>query len=128
MAYLPRPAKRTIPRKPTSSQAKYKSAAWQRVRALKLQVDPVCEVHKSVGVLIDCTERMPIDHIIRIADNGAFADDRNLMTLCTTCHERKSNIESRQGTIIDWQYNEQGERIPCEGGRELIVNLLAKHI
>lgn len=127
MPKLYRPAKRTIARKPTSKQAWYKTKAWQRVREVKLLVDPVCEVHKSVGIMIDCTSNMPVDHIIRISDGGATTDERNLMTLCTTCHERKSSMESRN-FMIDWDLNEYGEKIPKPSGRELIITILAKDL
>ena len=118
-----------MPRTPTSSQAWYRTKAWRKVRAQKLLVDPVCEVHKSVGILIDCTSNSPIDHIIRIDPSigGATTDERNLMTLCTTCHERKSSMESRN-FMIDWDLNEYGEKIPKPSGRELIITILAKDL
>jgi 5-methylcytosine-specific restriction enzyme A len=127
MPKLYRPAKRTMQRTPTSSQDWYHTKAWRKVRAQKLLVDPVCEVHESVGILIDCTRKAPIDHIIRIGDGGATTDERNLMTLCTTCHERKSSMESR-GFMIDWDINEYGERIPKPSGRQLVITILAKSI
>lgn len=127
MPKLYRPAKRTMARKPTSKQRWYKTEAWQRTRAQKLLINPVCEVHKSVGILIDCTSNSPVDHTIRISDGGATTDERNLMTLCTTCHERKSSMESRN-FMIDWDLNDFGEKIPKPSGRELIINILAKEI
>lgn len=127
MPTLNRTKKRTLKRVPTSKQAFYKKAIWQRIRSLKLQSDPVCEVHKSVGKLIDCTSDSPIDHIIPISQGGSTTDERNLMTVCVECHERKSGMESR-GFMIDWDTNQMGERIPTQGGRELIINILAKSL
>lgn len=127
MPHLFRANKRTIARKPTSRQDWYKTRAWKKVRGQKLLTDPVCEVHKSVGMLIDCTINSPVDHIIQLSEGGATTDERNLMTLCTTCHERKSSMESR-GFQIGYERNDYGEKIPMEGGRELIINILAKSV
>lgn len=70
------------------------SARWQRVRALKLARDPLCE---------DCLARYgrpvraeQVDHVkpLRVRPDLAFARE-NLKSLCTACHARKSAEERR---------------------------------
>lgn len=72
------------------------SARWQRVRALKLQHDPVCEdplqLHRDRTILA-----RQVDHIIPLkhAPDQAFSME-NLQSLCVYCHAQKS-AEERKG-------------------------------
>lgn len=123
MNYLP---KRTNNRNPTSDQDFYNSTAWRKVRLLKIQDQPFCEVHQHVGELIDCTFGQPIDHMVSIADNGARLSLANLMTLCETCHNRKSALEGKNGCLVK-TFELEGELYPAKGEKERLIEMLAKY-
>ena len=55
--------------------------AWQRTRLVKLALDPFCA---------DCGEpATEVDHVIALARGGSH-DPANLMSLCKSCHARKT--------------------------------------
>ena len=66
-----------------SSQAFYESTAWRRLRRIKLQMNPLCEICKK-------EKATTADHIIPIKQGGAALDVSNLQSLCGPCHGRKS--------------------------------------
>lgn len=51
------------------------------------------------------------DHVIPMSKGGDNMDDRNLQTMCNTCHNKKRQEESR-GIILPWRVNEDGFKIP----------------
>lgn len=65
----------------------YQSTAWRKLRALKLEQEPMCEECLKEGRLIPA--RM-VDHIVPINKGGASLDIDNLQSLCNVCHARKS--------------------------------------
>jgi len=65
------------------SQAFYESAAWRRLRRIKLQANPLCEVCLK-------EKATTADHIIPMKQGGAALDIANLQGLCAACHGRKS--------------------------------------
>lgn len=71
-----------------------------------------------------------VDHIIRLDEGGALTDDRNLMSLGgvgSHCkhHEKKSSMEGKGlFSAIPFEYNDKGEKIPTENGREMAIQLL----
>ncbi len=65
----------------------YSSRTWRRVRAAKLQVNPLCEVCLKRGVLTPATL---VDHVTERSDGGADYDMDNLQSMCRSCHERKT--------------------------------------
>ena len=71
------------------------SARWQRVRALKLGKNPLCEdpnqLHRGRTILAK-----QVDHIISLQQDPAqaFAMD-NLQSLCVHCHAMKSAAERK---------------------------------
>ncbi|WP_017732726.1 HNH endonuclease [Nafulsella turpanensis] len=72
----------------------YSSAAWQKVRVMKLQHNPLCEECERQGILNPGNE---IDHIISITirwDLRLSWD--NLQTLCKPCHSRKTMEENKE--------------------------------
>ena len=60
---------------------------WQRLRAMKLRRDPICECGQAA------TE---VDHKTPLSARGTNAWD-NLQSLCKPCHSRKTAIEQGLG-------------------------------
>lgn len=121
-AYLP-----TIDRErtPTSDQRFYHSDEWQRVRWNQILRVPYCEVHQAAGVLVDCTQYAPIDHIVPISAGGAPLDERNLMTMCKSCHDRKSGFERHEKCLVATD-GQEGEKIPAEGSKTALIERLKR--
>jgi 5-methylcytosine-specific restriction endonuclease McrA len=69
----------------------YTTQRWQRIRRQKLQQNPLCEVclkHQRIEPAI------AVDHIIAISEGGdAYPALDRLMSLCTSCHNRKTRGE-----------------------------------
>lgn len=70
----------------------YRSAAWRKLRLVKLEQQPLCE---------EClkhdrhTPAQMVDHIVPINRGGAPLDLQNLQSLCNSCHNSKSARERR---------------------------------
>ena len=65
----------------------YQSTAWRKLRAIKLDENPMCEECARSGRL---TPAQMVDHIVPINKGGAELDIDNLQSLCNACHARKS--------------------------------------
>ena len=65
----------------------YQSAPWRRLRAVKLEQNPMCEECERNGRY---TPAQMVDHIVPINKGGASLDIENLQSLCNACHARKS--------------------------------------
>lgn len=65
----------------------YQSAAWRKLRRVKLQRNPMCEECERRGRI---TPAQMVDHIVPINKGGAPLDMYNLQSLCNACHARKS--------------------------------------
>lgn len=68
----------------------YNSAAWRKLRKLKLAQNPVCE---------QCQRRLAreVDHVKPRAQHPELAlDITNLQSLCTPCHSRKTIRETAE--------------------------------
>lgn len=65
--------------------------AWQRLRVLVLQGEPLCRECGRRGELVPATE---VDHIRPMAAGGAQFDVENLQPLCHACHSAKTMRES----------------------------------
>lgn len=65
----------------------YQSAAWRRLRAVKIEQQPLCEECLRNGVM---TPAQVVDHIVPINKGGSELDLCNLQSLCHACHNRKS--------------------------------------
>lgn len=65
----------------------YQSTPWRRIRAMKLEQQPMCEECERRGRL---TPAQMVDHIVPINKGGAPLDMDNLQSLCNACHARKS--------------------------------------
>ena len=114
-------------RKATSDQRLYHSARWQSVRWNQILRVPYCEIHQAAGVLVDCTQNAPVDHIVPVTFGGAELDERNLMTLCKSCHDRKSGFERHERCLVEVQ-GEEGEFIPAEGAKMGLIERLKQRI
>lgn len=73
----------------------YSTAAWQRLRRLKLSETPLCETCALRGRKVIAEA---VDHIVSIASGGdAFPLLDGLRSLCTPCHSTKTNAIDRRG-------------------------------
>src|SRR6478672_7924455 len=69
----------------------YNTAAWQRLRKVKLSVDPMCETCARRGRI---TLAIAVDHVVRINEGGeAFPSLDGLRSLCAQCHNFKTREE-----------------------------------
>lgn len=83
--------------KPTSiatrshKQAMYRRADWKRLRREQLANEPLCRSCKAQGKIRPATVA---DHLRPHRGNEAlFTDPANLQSLCSRCHNVKSNSE-----------------------------------
>jgi 5-methylcytosine-specific restriction protein A len=73
--------------------AKYKTAAWEGIRARQLSANPLCAACLLSGRI---TQANHVDHVFPWAAIGAQAFTRNLFqSLCPECHGIKSGLEKR---------------------------------
>jgi 5-methylcytosine-specific restriction endonuclease McrA len=120
MPNLPRNKKQSHgKRTPTGDRRFYKSRRWAAIRRDQLQSYPLCEVHRAAGFLVPADV---VDHVIRMTDGGSQSDGRNLMSLCSTCHDRKSALE-RRGLQIETATNDL-DIYPTFAGRQTILEKL----
>lgn len=70
----------------------YKTARWQKLRALRLRMEPLCRICSSYGIT---TEATTVDHIVPIQDGGELWDIDNTQSLCNRCHNEKTGKEIR---------------------------------
>jgi 5-methylcytosine-specific restriction protein A len=75
----------------------YQRKAWKSVRALQLQLEPLCRQCRKQGKL---TAASIVDHVLPITEGGAELDLNNLQSLCKPCHERKGRAVSPGGGQI----------------------------
>lgn len=121
MPNLPRNKKQSHgKREPTGDRRFYKSRRWASIRRDQLQTYPLCEVHRAAGFLVAADV---VDHVVRMTDGGSQSDGRNLMSLCSTCHDRKSALE-RRGLQIEHTTNELSDIYPTFAGRQQIIEKL----
>jgi 5-methylcytosine-specific restriction protein A len=73
--------------------AKYKTAAWESIRARQLSANPLCAACLVEGRI---TQANHVDHVFPWAAIGPHAFTRNLFqSLCPECHGIKSGLEKR---------------------------------
>jgi 5-methylcytosine-specific restriction enzyme A len=64
----------------------YNSAAWQRLRLVKLAQTPLCEICQPLHFLTAATH---VHHIVEVTrDPDLRSDLSNLQSLCKSCHSR----------------------------------------
>jgi hypothetical protein len=72
----------------------YRTSAWLQLRKVKLQQQPLCEVCLRRGRLVPANT---IDHIVSINAGGEpFPTLDGLMSMCTNCHNSKTNAVDRK--------------------------------
>ena len=76
-------------RRDSAAQRGYCSARWRRLRALKLQHEPLCRACVAAGRLVAADT---VDHIRPHTgvDTESFWRWDNLQSLCASCHSRKT--------------------------------------
>jgi 5-methylcytosine-specific restriction protein A len=75
--------------RPNASARGYTSDRWRRLRASKLQLDPLCSVCLTAGRTTAATD---VDHLVRHdgPDDPRFWAWSNLDSKCKACHSRKT--------------------------------------
>lgn len=102
----------------------YASPAWRKLRLIHLKANPLCAACEAIGILTDCTKyrKGAIDHVISIRNGGAMLHPANLMTLCASCHSRKSILEGR-GLVLPC-YGEHGDKLPGAEGKAKAIEAI----
>ena len=72
----------------------YQRKPWKVVRSAHLNAEPLCRSCKVIGRLVAAAV---VDHIVPISAGGADLDDSNLQSLCKSCHNTKTLIETMGG-------------------------------
>lgn len=82
-----------------SSRQRGYDARWERVRSMHLAAEPLCRMCSQAG---RTTAAVLVDHILPINDGGAILDDRNLQSLCRSCHDEKTkeDVAARRGNHV----------------------------
>lgn len=68
----------------------YDSALWQQTREAKLRRDPFCQCCAVDGVMVEAKH---VDHWVSLARGGSPTANDNLVSLCVSCHSRKTLAE-----------------------------------
>ena len=72
------------------AKAFYHSPQWKKVRAIKMNRNPFCEICSANNRY---ARAEIVDHIVEIRDGGAALNIDNLQSLCRTCHNQKTAKE-----------------------------------
>lgn len=71
----------------------YKTALWQRLRAVQLLTEPLCRYHRELGQVVPATV---VDHIKpHKGDRNLAFDPENLQSLCKDCHDMHAQSKDR---------------------------------
>lgn len=89
--------------------------------------NPLCVVCLEAEKLVDCTFGGHVDHVVPIEQSGAKLNTENLLTLCQTCHHRKSGIEQHEQCLVKKQ-GEEGEYVPGDEEVEKLIQRLSKYL
>lgn len=75
----------------------YNTKAWQTLRTVKLQRDPLCEECELIGRLIAANV---VDHRKAISQGGEpFPELDGLASLCAPCHNAKTARGAEAGAV-----------------------------
>lgn len=67
----------------------YSTRRWRKLRAAKLNEQPLCEPCFKRAKLVPATS---VDHVVAIAAGGdPYPDLDGLMSMCVSCHSTKTN-------------------------------------
>jgi 5-methylcytosine-specific restriction enzyme A len=74
----------------------YTTQRWQRLRRMKLQYNPLCELCLKQNRI---EPAVAVDHIVAVKAPGgeAYPPIGRLMSCCASCHNRKSRIVEQLG-------------------------------
>ena len=77
----------------------YTTQRWQRLRRLKLQINPLCETCLRQQRIEPATT---VDHIVAVKAPGgeAYPPLERLRSQCTSCHNRKTRIVEQLGAEL----------------------------
>ncbi|WP_369913891.1 HNH endonuclease [Xanthomonas sp. NCPPB 3005] len=72
---------------------------WRRKREAVLKRDQyLCQPCQRAGRITEATE---VDHMLNLAEGGTD-DDTNLQSICTDCHQAKTQAEAQRGVKGSW--------------------------
>jgi 5-methylcytosine-specific restriction enzyme A len=81
------------------SQWPYNTAAWKRLRRVKLTENALCEPCLDIGVLTFATV---VDHKKPVSSGGdPFPSLDGLCSMCASCHNRKSQGEQHGKPFVN---------------------------
>jgi 5-methylcytosine-specific restriction protein A len=76
----------------------YNTQRWQRLRKLKLQLNPLCETCLKQRRI---EPAVAVDHIVAIKAGGtAYPPLDDLRSECASCHNRKTRIVEQLGAEL----------------------------
>jgi 5-methylcytosine-specific restriction protein A len=76
------------PKKNREAHRLYNRARWRKIRQGQLLAEPLCEECQRNGIIRAATI---VDHIEpHRMDLAKFYDERNLQSLCKSCHDSKT--------------------------------------
>ena len=99
MPKLPKAKQRPwIPKKPqhlreVDNASFYNSKRWRALRNYFIQKNPLCAQCKREG---EVKGAQCVDHIKPITMGGSMVDQKNLQSLCNSCHAKKSGREAAE--------------------------------
>jgi 5-methylcytosine-specific restriction endonuclease McrA len=79
------------PKPDPTRRPKRQDTAWQKIRAEQLEREPDCRECARQGRQIPAAE---VDHIVALADGGAFDAPDNLQSLCLRHHSQKTEDDN----------------------------------
>ncbi len=71
----------------------YNTPEWKRIRKARLQMNPLCQRHEAMGLVVPAEH---VDHIVEIEDGGDPYDFNNTQSLCEQCHKEKTGAEKKK--------------------------------
>ena len=78
----------------------YNSSRWRGIRSYWIKRNPLCIECSRIGRVVAATV---VDHRIPIRQGGDMYSEKNLQSMCTSCHDKKSRRE--RDTIVYTQQN-----------------------
>ncbi|MDO5090138.1 MAG: HNH endonuclease signature motif containing protein [Cardiobacteriaceae bacterium] len=102
--------------KPKWRPLKLDGGKWRKLRKHKLALNPLCEACHAWGDIVPATD---VDHIDNDATNNRMD---NLMSLCHSCHSKKTAQEQRGTRVTIYGFGEDGYPLTAETMRQKIAS------
>lgn len=68
----------------------YGNTAWRRLRRIKLNANPLCELHLAIGEVVQASQ---VHHLKPVKDYPELKlVYENLQSLCETCHNKLKKL------------------------------------